>query len=102
MMGGSLRLVANSNGSPERAGASANFRNSSDLLQRYFSPRHSTSLRPLVFQLATEVKRAPGCGGASVFQKSVTIGWRVGIQRKPWAGTGKFEVPTFSPNVKSE
>ena len=33
-------------------------RNSSDLLQRYFSPRHSMSFSPLVFQFATLVRRA--------------------------------------------
>src|SRR5947209_272294 len=74
----SLIVVASSNSSPDRAGASTNFRNSSDLLHKYLSPRHSMSFKPLVFQFATVVKTAPEGGGDSVFQRSVTTGCRVG------------------------
>ena len=93
-------VVASSNTSPANFGASMNFRNSSDLLQRYFSPRHSMSLSPLVFQFAMVVKTAPAGGGRAVFQRSVTTGWRVGFQRS-MRGTGKRSVPMFSPKVKS-
>ena len=81
--------VASSNGSPDFFGAATNRRNSRDLLQRYFSPRHSISFSPLVDQLATEVKTAAGRGRRLVFQRSVTTGWRVGSHFKLWVGTGK-------------
>src|SRR5438477_3795817 len=96
-VGSSLIVVAKSNSSPERAGASMNFKNSSDLLHKYLSPRHSMSLRPLVFQFAIVVNGR--CGGESVFQKSVTTGWRVGSHLKLYVGTGNSALPTFSPNV---
>ena len=69
-MAGSLIVVASSNSSPTRFGASTNFKNSSDLLQRYFSPRHSMSLRSLVFQFATDIKDAKTRGK---FERN---GWR--------------------------
>ena len=71
-------FVAISTGPPIRCGASMKRRNSSDLLQRYFSLRHSMSFSPLVFQFAIVVKTASSGGGVSVFHKSVTTGWRVG------------------------
>src|ERR1700724_3459256 len=93
--------VASSKVSPARLGAATNRRNSRDLLQRYFSPRHSISFSPLVDQLATDVKTAAGRGRRLVFQRSVTIGWRVASHFKLCVGTGKAALPTFSPNVKS-
>src|SRR5438270_3901889 len=98
---GSLIVVAISNGSPARAGASTKRRNSSDLLQRNFAPRHSMSFKPLVLQFAIVVKTAPDGGISSLDQKSVTIGCRVGSQFMSWVGTTNRSVPTFSPKVKS-
>src|SRR3954469_14664354 len=92
--------VASSKVSPARFGAAINRINSRDLLQRYFSPRHSMSFNPLVDQLATEVKTAAALGRRTVLQRSVTIGCRVGSHFKLWVGTGKAAVPTFSPKVK--
>src|SRR5450631_4326429 len=97
----SLMLVASSSGSLDFFGAATNRMNSRDLLQRYFSPRHSISFSPLVDQLATDVNTAAGRGRRLVFQSSVTIGWRVGSHFKLWAGTGNASLPTFSPKVKS-
>jgi len=94
-------FVVISNVSRERFGLSTNFKNSSDLLHSNFLPRHFMSLRPLVFQFAIVVKVAFTGGAVRVFQKSVTTGWRVGIQRKRCTGTGKSFVPTSSPNVNS-
>src|SRR5438067_2108802 len=76
-------------------------KNSRDLLQRYFRPRHQISFNPLVDQLATEVKTAASEGDRFVLHKSVTTGCRVGNHLNPCIGTGKLFVPTFSPNVKS-
>src|SRR3984893_15355803 len=95
-------LVASSKVSPACFGAATKRRTSRDLLQRYFSPRQVMSFNPLVDQLATEVKTAARGGERFVFQRSVTIGWRVGSHLNPCVGTGKLFVPTFSPNVKSE
>src|SRR5437764_2733908 len=81
--------VASSNVSPARLGASTKRRNSRDLLQRYFFPRHSISFNPLVDQFATEVKTAAAGGACRVRQSSVTIGCLVGSQRSPCVGTGK-------------
>src|SRR3954462_6611624 len=92
--------VASSNVSSARFGAATKRMNSRDLLQRYFSPRHSMSFKPLVDQFATEVKTAAGAGPRLVFQRSVTIGWRVGSHFRLWVGTGNSSVPTFSPKVK--
>src|SRR3954447_13424953 len=86
---GSLMVVASSNGSPARFGASMKRRNSSDLLQRSFSPRHSMSFKPLVFQFAIVVKTASARGDASLDQKSVTIGCRVGSHFISCVGTAK-------------
>src|SRR3954469_6538636 len=92
--------VASSKVSPARLGAATNRMNSRDLLQRYFSPRHSISFNPLVDQFATEVKTAAGRGRRLVSQKSVTTGWRVGNHFILCVGTGNSFVPTFSPKVK--
>src|SRR5687768_15834128 len=92
--------VASSKVSPAFLGAATNRRNSRDLLHRYFSPRHSMSFNPLVDQLATEVKTAVARGRRLVFQRSVTMGWRVGSHFKLWVGRGNESVPTFSPKVK--
>src|SRR5687767_3983332 len=92
--------VASSKVSPAFLGAATKRRNSRDLLQRYFSPRHSMSFKPLVDQLATEVKTAEARGKRLVFQRSVTMGWRVGSHFRLVVGMGKESVPTFSPNVK--
>src|SRR5262245_34882146 len=106
-------LVAISNVSPACFGAEMNRRNSRDLLHRYFLPRHVMSFKPLVDQFATVVNTATRegppatlCvalrrGDRAVFQRSVTIGCRVGSHLKPCNGTGKCSVPTSSPNVKS-
>ena len=48
-------FVASSNVSPAFFGAATKRRNSRDLLQRYFCPRHEISFKPLVDQLATVV-----------------------------------------------
>src|SRR5881394_2457345 len=92
--------VASSNVSPARLGAATNRRNSRDLLHKYFSPRHSMSFNPLVDQFATEVKTAAELGRRTVFQRSVTMGCRVGSHFKLWVGMGKAAVPTSSPKVK--
>src|SRR5438309_11750271 len=92
--------VANSKVSPAALGALINRKNSADLLQRYFLPRHWMSLSPLVDQFATEVKTAARIGLFCVRHKSVTTGCRVGSHFKPCSGTGKRSVPTFSPKVK--
>src|SRR6266480_1075534 len=94
-------LVASSKVSPDFFGAEMKRKNSLDLLQRYFSPRHVMSFKPLVDQFATDVKTAAREGVRFVFQRSVTIGCRVGSHLNPCVGTGKLFVPTFSPNVKS-
>src|SRR5213083_816701 len=94
-------FVASSNVSPDFLGAATNRMNSRDLLQRYLSPRHVMSFKPLVDQFATDVKTAAPGGARCVFQRSVTTGWRVGSHLNPCAGTGKLFVLTFSPNVKS-
>src|SRR6516164_8375119 len=94
-------FVASSNVSPAFFGAAANRRNSRDLLQRYFCPRHEISFKPLVDQFATDVKTATPKGERFVFHKSVTTGCRVGNHLNPRVGTEKLFVPTFSPNVKS-
>src|SRR5947209_6664199 len=93
--------VASSNGSPDFFGAATNRINSRDLLQRYFSRRQTMSFNPLVDQFAMEVNTAPRGGRRLVFQRSVTIGCRVGSHLNWRLGTGKFFVPTFSPKVKS-
>src|SRR5260370_32973400 len=95
-------LVASSKVSPDSFGAEIKRKNSRDLLQRYFSPRHVMSFKPLVDQFATDVKIVAPEAGRFVFHKSVTTGWRVGSHLSPCACTGKVFVPTFSPNVKSE
>ena len=59
------------------------------------------SFRPLVDQLAMEVKTDAAAGARRVFQKSVTTGCRVGSHRSLCSGTGKRSVPMFSPKVKS-
>jgi hypothetical protein len=94
-------LVASSKISPDFFGAETKRKNSRDLLQRYLSPRQVMSFKPLVDQFATDVKTAVRGGARCVFQRSVTTGWRVGSHLKPWDGTGKLFVLTFSPNVKS-
>src|SRR5216683_3490719 len=94
-------FVASSKVSPALFGAATKRKNSRDLLQRYFRPRQVMSFRPLVDQLAIEVKTAARFGARFVFHKSVTIGCRVACHFKPCVGTGKAFVPTFSPNVKS-
>src|SRR5437762_12840813 len=94
--------VASSNVSPARFGAATNRRNSRDLLHKYFSPRHSMSFKPLVDQFATEVKTAAELGRRTVFQSSVTMGWRVGSHFNLYVGMGKTAAPTFSPKVKRE
>src|SRR4051794_20280244 len=96
----SLMLVASSNDSPDFLGAATKRMNSRDLLQRYLSPRHSISFSPLVDQLATDVNTAAGRGRRLVFQRSVTIGCRVGSHFKRCLGTGNAWRPTFSPKVK--
>ena len=58
------------------------------------------SFRPLVDQLAIEVKTAAAAGARFVFQRSVTTGWRVGSHFNLCSGTGNRSVPTFSPKVK--
>src|SRR5947207_12375463 len=93
-------LVASSNVSPALFGAAMHRRNSRDLLQRYFCPRHEISFNPLVDQFATDVKTAALEGDRFVFHRSVTTGCRVGSHLNPCVGTGKLFVPTFSPNVK--
>src|ERR1700760_3374980 len=93
----SLMSVASSKGSPDAFGASTKRKNSSDLLQRYCSPRQVMSFKPLVDQFAIVVKTAPAGEGFDVFQRSVTTGCRVGSHLKPCVGTGKNSVPTFSP-----
>src|SRR6478735_2855832 len=93
-------FVANSKTSLAFFGAAIKRRNSRDLLQRYFSPRHSISFNPLVDQLAIEVKTAVGEGRRLAFHRSVTTGWRVGNHFNLCDGTGKSLVPTFSPKVK--
>src|ERR1700749_2738062 len=94
-------LVAISNVSPASFGAERNRRNSRDLLQRYFLPRHVMSFKPLVDQFAIVVNTAAREGALGVFQRSVTTGWRVGSHLNPCSGTGKSFVPMFSPKVKS-
>src|SRR5260370_12915571 len=94
-------LVASSNVSPAFFGAATKRRNSRDLLQRYFCPRHQISFNPLVDQFATDVKTAAPEADRFVFHKSVTTGCRVGSHLNPSAGTGKLFVPTFSPNVNN-
>src|SRR3954470_22343009 len=74
----SLMSVASSKVSPDFLGASTKRKNSSDLLQRYFSSRQVISFLPLVDQLAMELKTAAPGGASFVFHRSVTIGWRVG------------------------
>ena len=76
-------------------------RNSLDLLQRYFLPRHVMSFKPLVDQLATDVSTAAREGEGFVCQRSVTTGCLVGSHFNPWVGTEKLLVPMFSPKVKS-
>ena len=61
--------VASSNVSPAFFGAATNRRNSRDLLQRYFLPRHAMSFNPLVDQLATDVKTAAREGERARFPK---------------------------------
>src|SRR5436189_5350129 len=94
-------FVAISNVSPAFFGAEMKRRNSRDLLQRYFRPRHEISFKPLVDQFATDVKTAARAGARLVFHKLITTGCRVGSHLNPCVGTGKLFVPTFSPNVKS-
>src|SRR6476469_3018434 len=94
-------FVAISNVSPACLGAETNRRNSRDLLQRYFLPRHVMSFKPLVDQFAIVVNSAAREGERAVFQRSVTTGCRVGSHLKPCSGTGKSFVPMFSPKVKS-
>src|ERR1700737_149545 len=96
----SLMSVASSNVSPAFFGAAMKRRNSRDLLQRYFLPRHLMSFRPLVDQLATDVNTAARGGGGLGRQRAVTTGWRGGSHFNPWVGTGKLLVPMFSPKVK--
>src|SRR5581483_2829361 len=86
-------LVASSNVSPAFFGAGTKRRNSRDLLQRYFLPRHVMSFRPLVDQLATDVSTAARLGERLVRQRSVTTGCRVGSHFNPCVGTGKLFVP---------
>src|SRR5260370_41629205 len=86
-------LVASSNVSPAFFGAAMNRRNSRDLLQRYFLPRHVMSFSPLVDQLATDVNTGPPEGARLVRQRSVTTGCRAGSHLRPWVGTGKLFVP---------
>src|SRR5436853_6697300 len=93
-------LVASSKVSPDSFGAEIKRRNSRDLLQRYFSPRHVMPFKPLVDQFATDVKTVAREAGRFVFHKPVTTGWRVGSHLRACAGTGKLFVLTFSPNVK--
>src|SRR5437773_11184351 len=97
----SVMLVASSMVSPDSFDVEIKRRDSRDLLQRYFSPRHVMSFKPLVDQLPNDVKTAPREGERFVFHRSVTTGWRVGSHLNPCVGTGKLFVPTFSPKVKS-
>src|ERR1700710_1995697 len=69
----SLMSVASSSVSPAYLGASMNLRNSKVLLQRYFSPRQTMSLRLLVFQLAMEGKTASAGGGGAGGQPAVAV-----------------------------
>src|SRR5947209_1680150 len=92
-------LVASSKVSFASLGAATNRRNSRDLLQRYFFPRQVMSWRPLVDQFAMELNTAAAFGARLVFQRSVTMGCRVGCHLNPCNGTGKSLVPMFSPNV---
>src|SRR5206468_213927 len=94
-VGRSLMFVASSKVSPAFFGAATNRKNSRDLLQRYFRPRHVMSSKPLVGQFAIEVKTAAASGARSVFHKSVTIGCRVACHLNPCLGTGNLFVPTF-------
>src|SRR5215470_4875997 len=94
-------FVANSNTSPAFFGAAMKRRNSRDLLQRYFLPRHAMSFKPLVDQLATDVNTAAREGERLVRQRSVATGCRVASHFNPLVGTGKLLVPIFSPKVKS-
>src|SRR5438046_7966370 len=94
-------FVASSNVSPAFFGAAMKRRNSRDLLQRYFRPRHEISFKPLVDQFATVVKTAAREGERFVRHRSVTTGCRVGSHLNPCVGTGKLFVPIFSPKVKS-
>jgi hypothetical protein len=94
-------FVASSNVSPAFFGAAMKRRNSRDLLQRYFFPRHVMSFKPLVDQLATDVNTAARGGERLVRQRSVTTGCRVGSHFNPWVGTGKLLVPMLSPKVNS-
>src|SRR3954454_4576539 len=91
--------VASSKASPLFFGAATKRRNSKDLLQRYFLPRHEMSFKPLVDQFAIEVRTAPGRADRRVRHKSVTTGCRVGNHLRPCVGTGNAGVPTFSPKV---
>ena len=59
------------------------------------------SFFPRVDQFAIVVKTASLAGETSVFQKSVTTGWRVGSHAKPCSGTGNELLPIFSPKVNS-
>src|SRR5258708_21902273 len=97
----SSMLVAISNVSPASLGAGMNRRNSRDLLQRYFLPRHVMSFKPLVDQFAIVVNTAVREGERAVFQRSVTTGCRVGSHLNLCSGTRKSFFPMFSPNVKS-
>src|SRR6266496_2321838 len=94
-------FVASSNVSPAFLGAATKRRNSRDLLQRYFRPRHEISFKPLVDQFATVVNTATREGDRFARHRSVTTGCRVGSQLNPCVGTGKLFVPMFSPKVKS-
>ena len=91
--------VASSNGSPDFFGAATNRRNSRDLLQRYFSPRHSISFRPLVDQLAMEVKTAAGQGTAIGFPE---IGHDRLARRKPFQIRGSAPGNRFVPDIFAE
>src|SRR5207244_3024543 len=93
-------FVAISNVSPAFFGAEMKRRNSRDLLQRYFRPRHEISFKPLVDQLATVVNTAAREGERFVRQKSVTTGCRVGSHLNPCVGTGKLFGRTFAQNAQ--
>jgi hypothetical protein len=67
-------FVASSNVSSAFFGAAMNRRNSRDLLQRYFLPRHVMSFKPLVDQLATDVNTAARGGECLVRHRSIATG----------------------------